>query len=67
MVYDSRDETMFPANCFHVVNTGTDEDWRYVIQGFFPASDRRVEIDEKHHRFLGTDGEVVIPDELKCW
>ena len=66
-IYDSRDETTFTADCFHVVNTGTDEDWCYTIQGFCQASQRWVEIDEKRHRFLGTDGEVVIPDEFKCW
>jgi len=66
-IYNPEDETTFTVDRFHVVNTGTDEDWCYAVEGFCRESRKWVEIDEKHHRFLGTDGEIVIPDELKCW
>ena len=66
-VYNSRDEINFTANSFRVVNSGTESDWCYAVEGFCPASKRWVKIDGEWHRFFGTDGEVVIPDEFKCW
>ena len=66
-VYRPDDETTFTTDCLHVVNTGTDEEWRYVIEGYCRESRQWVEIDEQRHRVFGMDGEITIPEELKSW